>query len=93
MAFVLDESVDSVVKQGETLPTSLLDSFFDEQNNYWSTKTLYLRQVTEATKFSKHPVLLRITMDPINPLRPSIKFQILLLCFHTFLTEVLGRSC
>ena len=29
----------------------------------------------------------------INPLRPSIKLQILLLCFHTFLTEVVGRSC
>ena len=24
---------------------------------------------------------------------PSIKLQILLLCFHTFLTEVVGRSC
>ena len=29
----------------------------------------------------------------INPLSPSIKLQILLLCFHTFLTEVVGRSC
>ena len=29
----------------------------------------------------------------IDPLRPSIKLQILLLCFHTFLTEVVGRSC
>ena len=28
-----------------------------------------------------------------NPLRPSIKLQILLLCFHTFLTEVVKRSC
>ena len=28
-----------------------------------------------------------------NPLSPSIKFQILLLCFHTFLTKVVGRSC
>ena len=28
-----------------------------------------------------------------NPLSPSIKLQILLLCFHTFLTEVVGRSC
>ena len=31
--------------------------------------------------------------SPINPLRPSIKLQILLLCFHTFRTEVVGRSC
>ena len=29
----------------------------------------------------------------INPLRPSIELQILLLCFHTFITEVVGRSC
>ena len=29
----------------------------------------------------------------INPLRPSIKLQILLLCFHTFITDVKGRSC
>ena len=29
----------------------------------------------------------------LNPLRPSIKLQILLLCFHTFITDVKGRSC
>ena len=28
-----------------------------------------------------------------NPLSPGVKLQILLLCFHTFLTEVVGRSC
>ena len=28
-----------------------------------------------------------------NPLTPSIKLQFLLLCFHVFLTEVVGRSC
>ena len=28
-----------------------------------------------------------------NPLSPSIKLQILLLCFHTFLREVVGRGC
>ena len=28
-----------------------------------------------------------------NPLSPSIKLQTLLLCFHTFLTEVVRRSC
>ena len=32
-------------------------------------------------------------IDLINPLRPGIKLHILLLCFHTFLTEVVGRSC
>ena len=26
-------------------------------------------------------------------IKPSIKLQILLLCFHTFLTEVVGRIC
>ena len=34
-----------------------------------------------------------IKVCSLNPLRPSIKLQILLLCFHTFLTEVVGRSC
>ena len=29
----------------------------------------------------------------INPLRPGVKLQILLLCFHTLVTEVVGRSC
>ena len=29
----------------------------------------------------------------INPISPSIKLHILLLCFHTFLTGVVGRSC
>ena len=28
-----------------------------------------------------------------NPLSPGIKLQILLLCFHTFLKEVVGRRC
>ena len=29
----------------------------------------------------------------INPLSPGIKLQFLILCFHAFLTEVVGRSC
>ena len=32
------------------------------------------------------------TAPYINPLSPSIKLQFLLLCFHAFLTEVVGRS-
>ena len=32
-------------------------------------------------------------MGLFNPLSPGVKLQILLLCFHTFLTEVVGRSC
>ena len=28
-----------------------------------------------------------------NPLSPSIKLQILLSCFHTFLIKEVGRSC
>ena len=30
---------------------------------------------------------------PVKPLSPGVKLQILLLCFHTFLAEVVGRSC
>ena len=29
----------------------------------------------------------------VNPFTPGIKLQFLLLCFHAFLTEVVGRSC
>ena len=43
--------------------------------------------VKEATTFAEE---LGITL---NPLSPSIKLQILFLCFHTFLTEVVERSC
>ena len=32
-------------------------------------------------------------LKSFNPLSPGVKLQILLLCFHTFLTEVTGRSC
>ena len=38
-------------------------------------------------------LLLRLCPALFRPLSPSIKLQILLLCFHTFLTEVVGRSC
>ena len=34
-----------------------------------------------------------VVVKLFNPLSPSIKLQILLLCFHTFLTEAVGRSC
>ena len=34
-----------------------------------------------------------VRSERVNPLSPGLKLQILLLCFHTFLTEVLGRSC
>ena len=33
-----------------------------------------------------------ILVKAVNPLRPGIKLQILLLCFHTFLTEVVGEA-
>ena len=36
---------------------------------------------------------LRVSKLPVNPLRLRIKLQILLLCFHTFLAEVMGRNC
>ena len=35
-----------------------------------------------------------ISLDrAFNPLSPGVKLQILLLCFHAFLTKVVGRSC
>ena len=35
----------------------------------------------------------KLGFEQFNPLSPGVKLQILLLCFHTFLTEVVGRSC
>ena len=35
----------------------------------------------------------KVGRSRINPLSPDIKLQILLLCFHTFLTELVGRRC
>ena len=37
-------------------------------------------------------VVVKLNSPFSNPLSPSIKLQ-LLLCFHAFLTEVVGRSC
>ena len=45
----------------------------------------HVRAIAEEVR-TKKPCLL-------NPLRPSIKLQIILLCFHTFITDIKGRSC
>ena len=37
--------------------------------------------------------ILKLSACIINPSSPSIKLQILFLCIHTFLTEVVERSC
>ena len=34
-----------------------------------------------------------VILVTINPLSPSIKLQVVLLCFRTILTEVVRRSC
>ena len=47
-----------------------------------------LRPVGEGGK-----LMLAADMAQVRPLSPSIKLQILLLCFHTYLTQVVGRSC
>ena len=43
--------------------------------------------------FQESTIVYLVKNNTINPLRPSIKLQILLLCFHTFITDVKGRSC
>ena len=35
----------------------------------------------------------QLKLAAFNPLIPSIKLKILLSCHHTFLIEVVGRSC
>ena len=51
--------------------------------------------VVQATKAADQATVYIYTTlsDDFNPLSPGVKFQILLLCFHTCLTEVVGRSC
>ena len=44
----------------------------------------------EPNLFFKDPPI--NVMLAVNPLRPSIKLQILLSCFHTFITDLKG-SC
>ena len=36
---------------------------------------------------------LQMLILSVKPLSASIKLQILLLCFHEFITDVVGRSC
>ena len=65
------------------------DSFNRKHENIESTQMRMRTVVTHGTV----TMMIIICVTVINPLNPSIKLQILLLCFHTFLTEVVGRSC
>ena len=56
-----------------------------------SRRKLFL--IAAKEKVAKRRAVLDVAVVLINPLRPSIKLQILLLCFHTFITYVKGRSC
>ena len=49
--------------------------------------------VQSTTQTMNRVQILFTVMSVFNPLSPGVKLQILLLCFHTFLTEVVGRSC
>ena len=49
--------------------------------------------VSSSWKKCKHFIFIIFTDPYFNPLSPGIRLQILLLCFHIFLTEVVGRSC
>ena len=54
----------------------------------------FLDQIpTQMAQLVEHRTSNAKVLGLFNPLSPGIKFQILLLCFHTFLTEVVGRSC
>ena len=54
------------------------------------SKTMKTLQVTDSVKFTASYGVFHVWF---NPLRPGIKLQILLSCFHTFITDVKGRSC
>ena len=53
---------------------------------FWSLMFLAIGVMT----FMAEVTQVQLTRCGLNP---SIKLQILLLCFHIFLTEVVGRSC
>ena len=58
---------------------------------------------TEFLVFEKAPNVFMLVIKPVfttthvlrhfNPLSPGVKLQFLLLCFHGFLSEIVGRSC
>ena len=62
---------------------ALLNSFLSNEWSHFRVLSIELGYLKDSNA-SAHSV---------NPLRPGVKLQILLLCFHTFLTEVVGRSC
>ena len=57
---------------------------------HYFTVMLFVFQLYTVCNFAK---LIKFGLGTVNPLSPGVKLQILLLCFHTFLTEVVGRSC
>ena len=59
----------------------------------WIPKERTMEQSTKIFLDLKTIQLIQVEDSHINPLSPGVKLQILLLYFHTFLTEVVGRSC
>ena len=61
---------------------------WEESKILWRTVAL-CSAITQSSAFSRQSSI----FIEFNPLSSSVKLQILLLCLHTFLTEVVGRSC
>ena len=90
--------------KGQTKPCDLKFLVFDLTNQQVHTTLLqtidvYLPNVLNVLQQdvvfnfkTMHDIKTNLQMV-INPLSLGVKLQILLLCFHTFLTEVVGRSC
>ena len=64
-----------------------------EHKSLPTTCQQWITRVMETLRRSAFLFVCLTCLEFINPLRPSAKLQILLLCFHTFLSEVVGRSC
>ena len=65
----------------------------DEIEKIWSSGAVGLQNPRSVLHLVWGNNVTHLGMRAFNPLSPSIKLQILFLCFHTFLTEVVERSC
>ena len=64
----------------------------DVANGYSEHFVEFVKTVRQM--FPDHIIMVRKSgVSVINPLSPSIKLQILFFRLHTFLKEVVGRSC
>ena len=85
-------SLNTGLLDWNSLPVQIKNLSFDASGKRW---VVILDVRTKVFLFSWLFLIINFkqTRSSFNPLSPGVKLQILLLCYHTFLTEVVGRSC